>query len=223
MNVISQEAFAKIAVNKSLLKEYNSSKYSRVVYLNDGDEFQIQLFNSEKHIIAAKIFIDGEELNDMLVLRPGERIWLERYLDRARKFKFSTYEIEDSAEAKEAASLNGQVKVCFYRVKTPRKNPIVFVNNVSDYYYPTYKNFNSPSVYTSSVSLGPNTALTSNAEACDMSYVSSVSCDNLSFSVSACTQDSCEFVAANSCASAEPTRSMDATIETGRTEEGRSL
>ena len=57
MNVISQDAFAKIAVNKSLLKEYSSSKYQRVVYLNDGDEFQIQLFNPEQHPIAAKITI----------------------------------------------------------------------------------------------------------------------------------------------------------------------
>ena len=82
MNVISQDAFAKIAVNKSLLKEYSSSKYQRVVYLNDGDEFQIQLFNPEHHPIAAKIHLNGEELSDMLVLRPGERIWLERYLDQ---------------------------------------------------------------------------------------------------------------------------------------------
>ncbi len=135
MNVISQDAMAKIAVNKSLLKEYVSSEYPRVVYLNNGDEFQIQLFNPEKFIIAAKIFIDGEELNDMLVLRPGERVWLVRYLDKARKFKFSTYEIEDSAESKEAASLNGDVTINFYRVKTKRSNPIVFVNNVKDYIY----------------------------------------------------------------------------------------
>ena len=124
------EKLAKIAVNKSFLKEYSNSKYSRIVYLKSNSEFQIQLFNPEKFIIAAKIFIDGEELNDMLVLRPGERVWLERYLDKARKFKFSTYEIEDSAEAKAAASLNGDVTINFYRVKTKRSNPIVFVNNV---------------------------------------------------------------------------------------------
>lgn len=129
MNVISQDAFAKIAVNKSLLKEYSSSKYQRVVYLNDGDEFQIQLFNPEQHPIAAKIHLNGEELSDMLVLRPGERIWLERYLDQARKFKFSTYEIEDSYEAKEAASLNGEVKVQFYRVKTPRQNGVINISS----------------------------------------------------------------------------------------------
>ena len=129
MNVISQDAYAKIAVNKSLLKEYSSSKYQRVVYLNDGDEFQIQLFNPEKYPIAAKIHLNGEELSDMLVLRPGERIWLERYLDQARKFKFSTYEIEDSYEAKEAASLNGEVKVQFYRVKTPRQNRVINISS----------------------------------------------------------------------------------------------
>ena len=40
MNVITNTQMAKVAINKSLLKEYDN----RVVYLQDGDEFQIQLF-----------------------------------------------------------------------------------------------------------------------------------------------------------------------------------
>ena len=45
---------AKVAVNKSLLKEYNNSEQSeRVVYLNNGDDFQIQLFNPERTTICA--------------------------------------------------------------------------------------------------------------------------------------------------------------------------
>ena len=145
MNVISQDAFAKIAVNKSLLKEYTSSKYSRVVYLSDGDEFQIQLFNPEQYIIAAKIYLNSEELSDMLVLRPGERIWLERYLDKSRKFKFSTYEVDDSPAAEYAIKHNGEVKVEFYKVKTKKETSPIWINSIS-----TYKSPEPISIYYSS-------------------------------------------------------------------------
>ena len=213
MNVISQDAFAKIAVNKSLLKEYSSSKYQRVVYLNDGDEFQIQLFNPEQHPIAAKIHLNGEELSDMLVLRPGERIWLERYLDQARKFKFSTYEIEDSYEAKEAASLNGEVKVQFYRVKTPRQNGVINISSpistigspISIYYNAinggSYqeKDFSEP--------VSPSVPNVVNLASSDISketcYASSYSSDT-----------ACNFYASSTAAESEPS------IETGRVEQG---
>lgn len=217
MNVISQDAMAKIAVNKSLLKEYVSSEYPRVVYLNNGDEFQIQLFNPEKFIIAAKIFIDGEELNDMLVLRPGERVWLERYLDKARKFKFSTYEIEDSAESKEAASLNGDVTINFYRVKTKKSNPIVFVNNLQDYIKPYYSSKLGPN---SSVSIGAAQGYSSDLAASSInSYCCGVTGDcgdrGTTFTSSS-TMDSLNMEL--SCANTiEP---CSCSIETGRVEEG---
>ena len=213
MNVISQDAFAKIAVNKSLLKEYSSSKYQRVVYLNDGDEFQIQLFNPEKYPIAAKIHLNGEKLSDMLVIRPGERIWLERYLDQARKFKFSTYEIEDSYEAKEAASLNGEVKIQFYRVKTPRQDGIVTISSpISTIGSPISVCYNSiansdcqvKSISESELALNLNSV---NLASSDMSgetwYKSSYISDT-----------TCNFYASST--AAEPERS----IETGRVEQG---
>ena len=213
MNVISQDAFAKIAVNKSLLKEYSSSKYQRVVYLNDGDEFQIQLFNPEKFPIAAKIHLNGEELSDMLVLRPGERIWLERYLDQARKFKFSTYEIEDSYEAKEAASLNGEVKIQFYRVKTPRQNGIVNIScPISTIGSPTsiyYNTINSNDGQVRSIS---EPELASNLNSVNLA--SSGMSEETWYKSSYISDTACNFYASST--AAEPERS----IETGRVEQG---
>ena len=216
MNVISQDAFAKIAVNKSLLKEYSSSKYQRVVYLNDGDEFQIQLFNPEKFPIAAKIHLNGEELSDMLVLRPGERIWLERYLDQARKFKFSTYEIEDSYEAKEAASLNGEVKVQFYRVKTPRQNrviniscPISTIGSPTSIYYNNYNTINSSDCQVKSIS---EPELASNLNSVNLA--SSDMSGETWYKSSYISDTACNFYASST--AAEPERS----IETGRVEQG---
>ena len=213
MNVISQDAFAKIAVNKSLLKEYSSSKYQRVVYLNDGDEFQIQLFNPEKFPIAAKIHLNGEELSDMLVLRPGERIWLERYLDQARKFKFSTYEIEDSYEAKEAASLNGEVKIQFYRVKTPRQNSVINIScPISTIGSPTsiyYNAINSSDCQVRSIS---EPELASNLNSVNLA--SSDMSGETWYKSSYISDTACNFYASST--AAEPERS----IETGRVEQG---
>lgn len=110
MNVITNTQMAKVAIDKSLLKEYDN----RVVYLKDGDEFQIQLYNPRTTTIAAEISINGISCGSMLVLRPGERIWLERYLDRPNKFKFTTYEVEDSLEVSDAIKNNGQIVVRFY-------------------------------------------------------------------------------------------------------------
>jgi hypothetical protein len=110
-----------IAINKSLCKECsvkdsNTTTWSRVVYLENGTEFQIQLFNPHKYTIGAKIYINGERIPNILVLNPGERIWLERFLDTAKKFKFSTYEVDgNDSDVKEAIKDNGLVKVEFYK------------------------------------------------------------------------------------------------------------
>ena len=105
-----------IAIAKSICKEYSTSSYSRVVYLENGQEFQIQLFNPHKFTIGAEIFINDEKLSNRIVLKPGERIWLERYLDIKKKFKFSTYEVEgNNTDVQEAIKDNGKIEVKFYK------------------------------------------------------------------------------------------------------------
>ena len=43
--IINEKKMAQLAINKSLLKEYSTNEDSRVVYMDNNDEFQIQLFN----------------------------------------------------------------------------------------------------------------------------------------------------------------------------------
>lgn len=110
---------AKIAIDRSLLKEYKTREDSRVVYMNDGDEFQIQLFNPEQFTIGAEIYINGKKIsNRILAIYPGQRCWLERYLDENVKFKFATYNVdnpdEDSSVAKAIAN-NGKIEIRFYK------------------------------------------------------------------------------------------------------------
>lgn len=124
----------KIAMKKSLLKEFNKGD-ERIVYLENGDEFQIQIFNDQDTEIGAKIYVNGEQIgNSYLVINPGERVWLDRYLDKAKKFKFATYEVNGNNEqVKKAIAKNGLVKVELFRKKQNRFDdwqPLVS--------YPTY-------------------------------------------------------------------------------------
>lgn len=135
-----------IAVNKSICKEYSTSSNPRTVYLESGQEFQIQLFNPHKYTIGAKIYINGERIPNILVLNPGERIWLERFLDTAKKFKFSTYEVDgNDSDVKEAIKDNGLIKVEFYkevRKKSCLDNKITWqtYDNTNKLDYNKYKN-----------------------------------------------------------------------------------
>lgn len=120
---------AKIATNKSLLKEYNVNN-KRVVYLKNNDEFQIQLFNDQTNDISARISINGEYLSNDIVIKPGQRIWLERYLNTPKKFKFETYEVEDGNSAVDnAIRHNGVINISFYRKKTYDNNLITLIND----------------------------------------------------------------------------------------------
>ena len=61
------------------------------VFLTDGDEFEIELFNPTQNKVLAKIELNGKSIGSGIILRPGERVFLERYLDEAKKFLFETY------------------------------------------------------------------------------------------------------------------------------------
>lgn len=128
MNVTVNNQMAKLAINKSLLKEFGND---RTVYLNDGDEFQIQFFNPYDYVIGARIKINGEIMSyNYLVLRPGERVWLDRYIDNAQKMKFHTYETEDSAAGRYATRNNGVIEIEFHREVRRRETPhITYVNH----------------------------------------------------------------------------------------------
>ena len=134
------DPLAKIAVNKSLLKEYSNSECSRVVYMKNNSEFQIQIFNPYDYTIGADISINGKQMSNRIIIKPGQRIWLERYLDEARKFLFSTYEVENSYEAKQAIRNNGLIRILFYKEK-PYEEPVhVYVNHYNPFDYKLYNN-----------------------------------------------------------------------------------
>jgi hypothetical protein len=110
---------ALICINKSRLKVYHKEN-NPTYYLQKGQEFQIELFNPTLNTVLAKIKLNGNSISQGgLVLRPGERIFLERYIDVAKKFMFDTYEVSDTEEVKKAIENNGDFKVEFYKESIP--------------------------------------------------------------------------------------------------------
>lgn len=111
---------ANIAVNKSRLKVYENAGSIPTYYLQKGQEFQIELFNPTTDVVLAKISLNGKAISQGgLVLNPGQRVYLDRYLDVAKKFLFDTYEVGKSEEVKAAIKDNGDFKVEFFKESKP--------------------------------------------------------------------------------------------------------
>ena len=232
---------ANIAVNKSRVKLYNKQGDLPTYYLQKGQEFQIELFNPTTNTVLAKITLNGNVISQGgLVLNPGQRVFLDRYLDVAKKFLFDTYEVANTQEVKEAIVNNGDFKVEFYRELKPRpRNPIQIIGlgsrtifggpnrdqgiirydstNTGGYVYNTGTAPNTPLCNTfttnSSSAIGGSNTITNtnlNLSSSNTSYF------NASVTSGEVTMDSLSFP--------EPTRSLKAkkskSIETGRVEEG---
>jgi hypothetical protein len=106
-------------------------QHVNAVYLNNGDEFEIELYNPKINKVLAKIELNGNFIGNGIVLRPGERVFLERYLDVAKKFKFETYIVNgEDKQVKNAISNNGDVTVRFYdEYIQPLTGGITWTNN----------------------------------------------------------------------------------------------
>lgn len=102
-------------------------QHTDTVFLNNGDEFEIELFNSTQNKVLAKIELNGKSIGSGVVLKPGQRVFLERYLDESRKFLFETYVV--GGGVRRAIENNGRVKVSFYD-ETPMVN-YFDINNIS--------------------------------------------------------------------------------------------
>ena len=196
-----------IAINKSRLKLYNKNGQTPTYYLKKGQEFQIELFNPTSDTILVKIHLNDKSISQGgLVLRPGERVFLDRYFDVAKKFMFDTYEVSNSNAVKRAIQDNGDVRVEFFRESKP--------------FYPPF----NPVVYgysSGTVTIGNNCS--------DGAVYSSNCCNTASFNPDNCSHTLTSSVGElNLCASAslsEPNlkkefKSRSKTIETGRVEEG---
>lgn len=112
---------AYICVNKNRKKVAVGKKSNQnKVYLSNQDEYQIELFNPKQVTVLAKIKVEGRNATQGgVILKPGERIFLDCFIDSKKRFKFATYQVEDSTAAKKAIENNGVVDISFYDEKLP--------------------------------------------------------------------------------------------------------
>lgn len=150
-NQISDKPCAYITKNKQRVKQFGQN-----VYLKDGSEFELELYNSSRKTVLSKIKINGEFIKGGgIILRPGERVFLERYIDVARKFKFETYNVDSTNETMNAIANNGDVEILFYE-----ETEVVVGNSIPTYggtYY--YNPLTAPiggNLYTSNVNYSSN-------------------------------------------------------------------
>ena len=214
MKTTNYSNMSAIAVNKSLLKEYQTS-YGRTVYLDKDSEFQIKLFNPTTETIAAEVFVNEKSLGEKIVIRPGQLIWLERYLDEAKKFRFDTYEVDANVEeVKQAIRNNGDIKVKFYKEKQHYNWTRGLHDLINHPYYGKVEiNYNSVPKNWNDITCSTNdlvgTSLTSNIATMD-----SYSCN---YSASYGTVDTAMTTAPKT---KVKSRGMSQPTETGRVEKG---
>ena len=116
-----------ISKDKKRLKQHIDT-----VYLNNGDEFEIELYNPTQNKVLAKIEMNSKSIGNGIILRPGERVFLERYIDEAKKFLFETYNVNgNNEEVQQAIANNGDVVVKFYNENNTYNSGTFTVGNQS--------------------------------------------------------------------------------------------
>ena len=148
-------------------------QFGQTVYLNNGDEFQLELFNPSSTTVLAKIKLDGSYISGGgIVLKPGQRVFLERYLDDARKFKFETYEVDGTSnEVLDAISGNGDVVIDFFdEYKQPVwNNPITYVGG--SFGGPVHTYYNNPfNINGSTTTTNGNVSFTSSSNTAGVNF-----------------------------------------------------
>lgn len=179
--------------DKGRKKIYANNK----VYLEDNQEFQIELFNPLTETVLAKININGKPACATgLILRPGQRFYLDCFIDDRKKFVFKTYQVENTTESLNAIANNGFVEVSFFKEK--QSSPIYIGDTITTWTTPINPNWNC--YYTNSISSIEGSNITvSNTSTFDSS---SIQLNNTSLNLN------------------QKVRSKSLTTETGRIEKG---
>jgi hypothetical protein len=129
---------AHVTIKKSRIKQYNKKSNTPIYYLKNNTEFELEIFNPRTTNVLAIIELNNKSISQAgLIIRAGERIFLERYLDIPKKFNFTTYEVNNSEEVKNAIRDNGDINIKFYEeMILPNYNTYTY--STPDFNYPNY-------------------------------------------------------------------------------------
>ncbi|NBP57939.1 hypothetical protein EBU71_15645, partial [bacterium] len=124
------------------------------IYLDNGQEFEIEIFNPLKESVLADIRLNGNSIcKTGLVVKPGQRIYLDCFVDDKKKFIFQTYQVDDTQESLDAIADNGLMEVFFYKEQAVTlqnwndRFHKVIIHEYHPVYYPVYPRW-YPTYYT---------------------------------------------------------------------------
>lgn len=146
--VLNENPTARIAVKKNVLKVYTIDQ-NNIVYLKDGTEFQIELFNPTEAKILCKIKLNEDYISQGgIIINPKERIFLDRHLNSDKKLKFNVYKVNSELD-KEKIKNSGNITVEFYNLYLPT----IYIN---EFYFPsiTYTPYNTYDIGSASIDVG---------------------------------------------------------------------
>jgi hypothetical protein len=135
------------------------------IYLDDNQEFEIEIQNPLKESVLADIRLNGNSIcKTGLVIKPGQRIYLDCFVDDKKKFIFQTYQIDGTEESLEAIVDNGLMEVFFYKEQAVTlqnwndRFHKVIIHEYHPVYYPVY-----PKWYTNFPYYGTTGTITTNS------------------------------------------------------------
>lgn len=195
------------------------------VYLSDKSEFEIELFNPLKDCVLADIKLNGKSISKTgLILKPGQRFYLDCFIDDKKKFVFNTYNVDNTDEVKSAIEKNGLLEVFFYKESVLNLDQLnrtgtIHIHNHNDYFYPWGRTYYYGGVTNNTTLCGSNT-ITSNANL--GSYTTNCVNTNVNYSTGVNTvfTSSCDSNMMNISSAGGGAAPKSLSIETGRIEKG---
>ena len=212
------QAWVAIKRNRQKIYDGKGSTPSKI-YLKDGQEFEIELYNPTSNRYLVKFKINGKYQSDRgLILNPGQRYFLDRFIDEDRKLAFQTYEVENTKTNQKATEKNGLLEVEFFAEVEVKLNQWNGTYTPPNYWYnsgtPNWNLYNGTTSKGSSNLVG--TLTTSNSGS-----ATTVTFDTANLSNSTFTSNTANtFYCSTGMESNVKTLSLDSSFETGRVEKG---
>lgn len=214
------QAWVAIKRNRQKIYDGKGSTPSQI-FLKDGQEFEIELYNPTSSRYLVKFKINGKYQSDRgLILNPGQRYFLDRFIDEDRKLAFQTYEVENTKTNQKATEKNGLLEVEFFPEVEVKLNTPWTTYNPSNYWYnsgtPNYHLFNgvvntgTPNLFGTLTTTGGTTPTIVNAASGNSS--------NYNFTFTSNSANN--FYCSTGIGSDVKTLSLDNSFETGRVEKG---
>lgn len=188
-----------ILVNGQKRKFYGKNKNK--VYLNNGDEFQLKVYNPLSERFGFQLKMNGFDTdNGLLIVNPGQTAIIERFIGTNRKLKFTTYVVDkNNPQTKQAIKDNGRLEVIFWNeyksnytvqpyipynpITTIPYIPYVPITPYPYHYYPNNYWYTSSGTGNGTTTFRTTTNLTSNVSNLLGTAASNITASNSDFEV----------------------------------------